>query len=695
MNGNTKVAISADFLSAFAALPRQIQGKVTEFINKFRNNPTSPGINYEKLTACKDKKICSVRIDNTYRGIVVRQPETGVYLLLWVDHHDEAYEWAKNKKCEVNQQTGAIQVYDVITPSDNNPVVEEFMLFAAVSDKDMIELGVPYDMLPFVRSITDVQDFHSKQNSFPSDAFENLSWIAEGFPINEVKELAKPQQEASENLAEALDSPETLKTFVVVDGEDELRRIMAEPLEKWRVFLHPTQRKIVNKNYSGPSRVLGGAGTGKTVVAMHRAKHLASTLKDKERILFTTYTANLASDILENLRKICSVEEMHRIDVINLDAWVSHFLREHGYTSEIVYDEKIQMLWDDAVAGNDFSDNFSVNFYQDEYNRVVVAQESFSLEKYIKASRIGRGTRLNRKKRMDIWKVFEAYQNAMKEQNIRDINTAMYECRLLITKSSAEPRYKHIIVDEGQDFSANALMLLRTIAGEEHENDIFIVGDSHQRIYKNKAILSKCGINIRGRSSILRINYRTTEEIRKSAFALLNGISFDDLDDNDDNYDQCRSLTHGLAPQIQGFNNANDEFSFVLHEIRHLIENGVSAKNICVVARTNKLIDDYTAQFTSNGMRCYKIKRSKSDDRSLDGIRVATMHRVKGLEFQYIFIVAANNRIIPLASSIDHTDTVSEKETITAEKCLLYVALTRAQKGAYISGYGKMSEFIK
>ena len=346
-------------------------------------------------------------------------------------------------------------------------------------------------------------------------------------------------------------------------------------------------------------------------------------------------------------------------------------------------------------TGNDFSDNFSVNFYQDEYNRVVVAQEAFSLEKYIKASRIGRGTRLNRKKRMDIWKVFEAYQNAMKEQNIRDINTAMYECRLLITKSSAEPRYKHIIVDEGQDFSANALMLLRTIAGEEHENDIFIVGDSHQRIYKNKAILSKCGINIRGRSSILRINYRTTEEIRKSAFALLNGISFDDLDDNDDNYDQCRSLTHGLAPQIQGFNNANDEFSFVLHEIRHLIENGVSAKNICVVARTNKLIDDYTAQFTSNGMRCYKIKRSKSDDRSLDGIRVATMHRVKGLEFQYIFIVAANNRIIPLASSIDHTDTVSEKETITAEKCLLYVALTRAQKGAYISGYGKMSEFIK
>ena len=94
-------------------------------------------------------------------------------------------------------------------------------------------------------------------------------------------------------------------------------------MEKWRVFLHPAQREIVNRTYSGAARVLGGAGTGKTVVAMHRAKHLAARLKDKERILFTTYTKNLASDIRDNLRKICSTEEQKRIDVINLDAWVA------------------------------------------------------------------------------------------------------------------------------------------------------------------------------------------------------------------------------------------------------------------------------------------------------------------------------------------------------------------------------------
>ena len=693
-----KVAISADFLTAFAALPRQIQGKVTEFINKFRNNPQSPGINYEKINGGMDKKIWSVRIDDTYRGITVRQPETGVYLLLWVDHHDEAYDWARNKKCEINPKTGAIQVFDIVTTPVVEPAAQDFVLFAELTDEALIELGVPEEQIPLVRSIGDAQEFYVKKSNFSGDTFEALSWVVEGIPVDEVIELFREEKEGSEtteNLANALESPLSLKSFVVVEGEEELRRIMAEPLEKWRVFLHPTQRKIVNKSYSGSARVLGGAGTGKTVVAMHRAKHLAAELKDKERILFTTYTANLASDIKDNLRKICTLDEIRRIDVINLDAWVSQFLREHGYPAEIAYDEKADNLWEEAVMGTDLSGEFSVSFYEEEYNRVVVAQEAFSLGKYVKASRTGRGTRLDRKKRMQIWKVFEAYQNLMKENQVRDINTAMYECRLLIEKISSETRYKHVIVDEGQDLSANAFRLLRSIAGEEHENDIFIVGDAHQRIYKNKAALSKCGINIRGRGSVLRINYRTTEEIRKAAFALLNGISFDDLDDSFDTGDRCQSLTHGLVPEIIATANANEEFDAILAKVKGLIDGGVSAKNICVVARTHKLLDDYIAHFTSSGIRCYEIKGNKADDRGLDGIRVATMHRVKGLEFQYVFVVAANNRIIPLASAIDHTDAVSEQETMTAEKCLLYVALTRAQKGAYISGYGKMSEFLQ
>lgn len=697
MTEHVKVAISSDFLTAFARLPRQIQSKVTEFVNKFRNDPMSPGIHYEKLNSGIDKKIFSVRIDDTYRGIVVRQQETGVYLLLWVDHHDEAYQWAANKRCEVNPQTGAIQVFDVQTVVEQVSAPEKVALFALATDDDLLQLGVPDAQLDFVRSFIYKEDFYKAESAMPQDAYEHLSWLAEGFPVAEVLELLAEEQSTSasgEDLAAALDVPATLKSFVVVDGEDELRRIMAEPLEKWRVFLHPTQRKIVWKEYSGAARVLGGAGTGKTVVAMHRAKQLASKCEGQQRILMTTFTANLAADIRENLRKICTLEELRRIEVIHLDAWVNQFLRESSFSAQIGYDDAIDPIWEKAIllANNDLP--FEVPFYKEEWNRIVIAQEALTLDKYVKATRNGRGTRLDRKKRIQVWKVFDNYQNLMKEYQIRDINTAMYESTKLLQAAGRKPRYASIIIDEGQDFSDNAYRLIRALAGEEHPNDIFIVGDSHQRIYRNHPTLSKCGINVRGRSSILKINYRTTEEIRKHAFALLNGISFDDLDDGADIGGKCQSLTHGEKPIIENFGNANDEFAFILGEVKKLKNSGVALTDICVVARTKKLVDDYIALFTRAGIRSYAIKRNKADDRSYDGLRVATMHRVKGLEFKYVFIAAVNNRIIPLPSAINKTDPVSEAESITSEKCLLYVAMTRAQKGVYITSYGKKSDFL-
>lgn len=259
MADNVKVAISSDFLTAFARLPRQVQGKVTEFVNKFRNNPRSPGINYEKLNSGIDRKIFSVRIDDTYRGIVVRQQEAGVYLLLWVDHHDEAYQWAARKRCEVNPQTGTIQVFDVQTVVGQTSTPKEVALFALANDDDLLKLGVPEEQLDLVRSFISKEDFYKAEPAMPHDAYEHLSWLAEGFSVEEVLEIVSEEQNtfaSGEDLAAALDVPTSMKSFVVVDGEDELRRIMAEPLEKWRVFLHPTQRKIVQKSILVPQECL-------------------------------------------------------------------------------------------------------------------------------------------------------------------------------------------------------------------------------------------------------------------------------------------------------------------------------------------------------------------------------------------------------------------------------------------------------
>lgn len=589
----------------------------------------------------------------------------------------------------------SIDIQEVETQEEQRK--ERLYLFSVATEEQLLKVGVPKEQLSSIRSLTQIEDFYAMENSIPEDAYEGLEWIANGFSPEEVIELLyseKQMDTSADDFVAALQNPRSLKYFVVVEGEEELRNIMAEPLEKWRVFLHPTQRNIIHKNYSGAVRVLGGAGTGKTVVAMHRAKWLASQLKGKEKLLFTTFTANLAGDIKDNLRKICTVEEQKHIEVIHLDAWVSQFLREQGYTYSIAYGDVLNIIWEEAIALSGEDTSFSTGFFAEEWSKIINAQEAFSLELYMKASRIGRGTKLDRKKRLQVWHVFEEYQNLMKEKQLRDVETAMYECRKILENTKGSALYSSIIVDEGQDLGMSALRLLRALAGDEHKNDLFIVGDSHQRIYKNKAVLSKCGINIRGRSSYLKINYRTTEEIRKYAFSLLKGIPFDDLDDDYDDGKACQSLTHGNVPQINHFKTANEEFDFLVGQLKQLEEQKTKLKDICLVARTHKLLEDYIAHLTRAGIKTYEIKRSKLDDRSFDGVRVATMHRVKGLGFQHIFVVAVNKRILPLITAVNYEDPVSVSEAMTAEKCLLYVALTRAQESVYISSYGAASEFL-
>lgn len=690
------VAISTDFLTSFAALPRSKQGKATEFFNKFRTNPNSSGIHYEKIEEGIDRNICSVRIDDTYRAIVVRCPDTNVYMLLWVDHHDEAYAWAKRKKCSINKVTGGVQVFDVQEVIVEKQTERE-TVFGAYTDEQLIRIGLPEEQIPMVKSIETLDAFYAMKKSFPEEAYEGLEWLAHGFDYEEVVEALFEEAPAAigdEDMAQALQSDSSRKSFVIVDGEEELKQIMAEPLEKWRIFLHPTQRRIVNRDYAGPAKVLGGAGTGKTVVAMHRAKRLAGELPVGKRLLFTTFTKNLGDDIRENLRKIAAVDQMKKIEVINLDAWVASFLRDQGYEYTISYGEELDRVWDDAVARAGGALDYTKNFYIDEWIKVVQAQEAYTKEKYIKASRIGRGLRLDRMKRVKVWSVFEEYMCLCDERKLRDSEYAMYECRIILEKQFSVGRYENIIVDEGQDFSPSAYRLIRALAGEQHRNDIFIVGDAHQRIYRNKAVLSKCGINVRGRARKLRINYRTTEEIRKYAFGLLKGVSFDDMDEEYDDGDNCQSLTHGEVPIIRKFHTPEEELEFIVGEIKELEAMGALQKDICLVARTRKLVNAYKDGLKNNGFDFFEIKANKLDDRSYDGVRIATMHRVKGLEFNYIFAAGVNDKALPNGARSDFSDDVSLEEFETEEKCLLYVALTRARAGAYVTCYGTMSNQI-
>jgi superfamily I DNA/RNA helicase len=703
-----RLAISDEFFDAYSRLPRNAQGKVSEFINRFRQDPTRPGLNYESIRDGQDKGIKSVRIDQAHRAILLKPDSGNVYILLWVDKHDDAYTWARRKKCLVNEVSGALQIIDIeAVESTTEQLVQKntgatAKRFDSVKDKDLMRLGVPEPLLSAVRQVVTDEDLEQLFPQLPKEASDALLMLAVGYELDEVyRQHQKSQEEGKvdpNDFETALENDDSRSRFVVITDDADLEEMLAAPLEKWRVFLHPSQRKLVERDWNGAVRVLGGAGTGKTVVAMHRAKWLAQNRfnEPSDRILFTTFTKNLAIDIEANLKAICSPELIRRVRVINLDAWVSEFLRQEGIDIRIVYDDETQEIWKEACTLAPVELGLSERFYQQEWRNVVSEQNCQTLRDYFVARRTGRGTRLSRQQRQAIWPVFEEYRNLLREKGLREPEGAMRDAaKLLADRGTEALPYKSVIVDEAQDMSEAAFSLLRAIVGESKKNDLFIVGDAHQRIYGKVAVLSRCGIEVRGaRSRKLRLNYRTTDEIRRWATSILEGIDVDDLDGGVDTDKDYRSLMHGEEPSIQGFKKFEDEINYLSKFLEGIRTNESTLSGVCLTVRTNFLAEQYEKELKNKGFAVRRIQKDQPDNPLDEGLRIATMHRVKGLQFNYILLPGLNFETLPLDSVLSRSeDEVAKANFINGERCLLHVAATRAKKQVLVSYYRKASIF--
>lgn len=696
-----KVAISSDFFTALAKLPKTQMNKTIKLVEKFKNDPTSPGLNYEKLNFSQDSRMHSIRVDQTYRCIVMK-PEIGdVYLLLWVDHHDDAYDWAKRHKCSINPETGSLQIIETEYVTEDINVVKEKeskTVFSEFRDRELIRLGVPEELISQVKEIDTEDELDSLRKSLPEEAYEGLFYILAGDTYEDVIQyltLGQTEEIDTDDFAKALENENSKRRFYIVDENDEdLMSMLNAPLEKWRVFLHPSQRALVNRDWNGPVRVLGGAGTGKTVAAIHRAKWIASNLPiDDRKILFTTFTKNLATDIYENLRKICSDEVLQRIEVKNLDQWVYEFLYKNGYQDTIVYSDETEKLWEDALLVKPSNLELSDSFFKEEWERVIQPQSITSLQDYIKASRVGRGTRLSRAQRKEVWEVFEEYKLLLSKRNFKEPSDAMRDARTLIEEGNLDYQYSSIVVDEAQDFNAQAFMLLRALV-EEKKNDLFIVGDAHQRIYGHKVVLGQCGIKIVGRSRKLKLNYRTTDEIRKWAVKIFDGNNIDDLNDGIDTQNDYKSLYHGPEPEVKCFDSQKDEMDSIIDHLKSLISEEKDSK-ICLVVRTKKLVKEYQQALEKEGFETLVLTKETRDDLSDNSIRVATMHRVKGLDFDHVVIASVNDGIIPLDIAMHASEELIQEENLLREKSLLFVSATRAKKTLLITSYGNASQLLK
>lgn len=697
-----RVAIFDDFFEAFGGLPKAQQKKVREFLRKFRANPTDKSINYEKIHSFVDENLRTVRIGDDYRAIVLRPESGNVYGLLWIDHHDEAIAWGARKRCTINPEIGAIQIYDLIEaeaagPAKTKaPVYQVPPLFAQLSDTDLVSVGVPEELLPIVRSFQTQQDLDAAIRQLPSMAYESLVFLASGESLTDVREalgLANSTPAVvPDDFAAALKVDASKKHFVIVDNDEALLAMLDAPLEKWRVFLHPSQRQLVERTWNGPVRVLGGAGTGKTVVAMHRAAWLAREVhtSDRDRILFTTFTANLAEDISQNLDKLLDGAARKRVEVIHLDAWVARFLKANGYDYSITYwpeQTDAAQHWKKALASG--PSTFSPEFYREEWERVIQPQACMSTDDYLKALRVGRGVRLSRGQRKEVWAVFDAYRNALDAKKLKEAPDAMRDAAALLRSRRASVPYKSVIVDEAQDIPTVGFELLRAMM-PEGPNDLFIVGDGHQRIYGRQVSLGKAGVRVVGRSRRLRVNYRTTEQIRRFAVAQLEGVHVDDLDDGFDSVKGYLSLMKGPAPTVSNHASLESE----AEAIESFARGGVLERT-CVVARTNAWVEKYRNALEARGLLTRTITRETRDDPAALGLRFATMHRVKGLEFDRVVIAGANDKVLPLASALGRaSDDAAREDTEQQERALFYVALTRARQAVLVTSHGTPSWWL-
>jgi superfamily I DNA/RNA helicase len=692
------VALGNDFLDAYARIPRAQQRKVREFTEKFKANPKSPGINYEKIHDVRDDKVRTVRIDQKYRAVVLRPDQGDVYLLAWVDKHDEAMAWARNRVFEINPVTGALQIINVCEAEQVVPARTDKKktpgLLSDFEDDLLLSFGLPAILLPAVRAVRTADELLALNKHLPAECAEALMWLAEGLPPVEIRAAVgqpKVQKVDTGDLAAALAHPDTRRRFVTIQSDKDLMAILDAPLEKWRVFLHPSQEKLVAKKFSGPAKVTGGAGTGKTVVAMHRAKHLASKVFPEKpaRILFTTFTANLAQNVEQMLSTLCP-ECMDRLDVIHLHAWAVRFLRDQGTTVEIANPETIEQCWEEAVLEAD-DHSWDISFFRQEWEQVVQANGIQTQDEYLRVPRLGRGRTVSRPQRARIWKVFERYRHALAKRNQQEWLEVIQTARRYLEEKKANSPYRAVVVDESQDFSGEDWKLIRALV-PAGANDLFLVGDAHQRIYGRKVVLSRCGIATQGRSSSLHINYRTTEQIQAWAVAMLEGMAVDDLDGQADDDKGYMSLLSGPKPECHCFSSAEEEQKFLGKTLKELVKTR-PAEEICLVARTAKFIkDDYQALLKSLGVEHVVLDKSREGTRG--GVRLATMHRVKGLEFPVMILAGVNSGVMPLRLAAIEGDPTARKEHEDRERSLLFVAATRARDQLIVTSWGTPSPFL-
>ena len=706
--------IADTFTDSLNRLPAEYHQDVKATAYDLQTDPETalarPGLQSHRLTKSRDPNFWSIRVSRDIRIILHRLG--GSLMLCYVDHHDPAYRWAERRRLTMHPKTGAAQMVVVRDRVEEVPVYKPVERpapqapppLAVHDDETLLSCGAPAEWLPNLRAAGE-DALLDLLEQLPGEAAEALMALAAGEPAQALVSLPAADDPddpyyfvAYQRIAtmdvNGFDHPDAQRRFRVIADVAELERALDYPWAKWAVFLHPAQRAIVERRYNGPARVSGSAGTGKSIVALHRAVHLARE-HPNARVLLTTFSEILAAALNDNLRVLISNEPRiaERLEVLAIDAIAERLHQRNFGIPSFASPERLDEIIADAASAADGAP-YDLRFVRDEWERVVDAWQIRTWEEYRDVRRLGRQRRLPESRRAELWTVFERVISRLAAEGLTT-RAGMFSrlARHFTPGSGRSSPFDYIVVDEAQDVSVAQLRFLAAL-GSGSPDALFFAGDQGQRIFQQPFSWRALGVDIRGRSSALRVNYRTSHQIRARADTLIDA-ELSDVDGNMESRRGTVSVFNGPLPAVRTFDDERAERSAVSAWLRDMLAAGISPAEISVFTRSAAQLGRAKAAIADAGLPFAALGDADAASPAAHAVRLGTMHDAKGLEFRAVAVVACDFDVIPSSERIAAIADESDIEHVdSAERHLLYVACTRPRDHLLVTGVEPASAFL-
>lgn len=673
-----------------------MKARAWDFVMKLNSDPDGGGLDLKMPQGVADRRVRTARVDQNFRAVLFALPPDTLVMAA-IKPHDEAYAYAAGLRLAINPANGAMEMLadERIQQRANEaqsrarqPDEPQVLPYAA---GDLEALGVHPDVAAAAVRLTREDDLLRLVEDLPEWQQQALLDLATGRSLPDVRSDygvgAEPVDDPTQSLTRAV----TRMSFATINDEDELRRVVEGDFEAWRTFLHPQQRELVEREvYNGPFRVTGGAGTGKTVVALHRAAHLAG--RPGAKVLLCTFNRALAASLQAQLRRLTTPEVAARIDVLGVDQAVHRAVRAHdgGDLPRPLEGRAWERLWEDAAELANVPDHMrsllTPDFLTAEFRAVVLGLPEMTEENYLWSKRPGRGVRLNRSQRSVVWGVVHHFLRGLRAQGATTFDMLAARAAEVVT-----PHYDHVIVDEGQDLHAAHWRFLRGLV-RPGPNDLFICEDAHQRIYGDRLVLSHYGIATRGRSRRLTLNYRSSRQNLGFSLAVISGADIADSEGESESTAGYRAAFDGPSPSLCGFSSANDEAEFVVARVGQWLAGGVSPPTIGVLVRRQADQDRVRQLLRAAGIDAQVLTGEPQAERA--AVVVTTMHRSKGMEFSRVLISGVEAGVVPSAFLLDRAPETERTAVLTRERSLLYVGCSRARDELVVTWRGGPSPFL-